>query len=123
MSNGTLTVGLAQIAPVWLDRDSTIAKIVDWIGKAGDQGCKLVVFGEALLPGYPFWVEGQIQDLTWEASAAYIENAIEIGGPETEALCASAKKAGMSNQCSAWPTVTRSTLALFNPDASACATR
>ena len=53
----TLTVGLAQIAPVWLDRDATLRKVVDWIGKAAAEGCELVVFGEALVPGYPFWVE------------------------------------------------------------------
>ena len=52
-----MNVGLAQIAPVWLDRDATSAKIVDWIGKAAAEGCQLVAFGEALLPGYPFWVE------------------------------------------------------------------
>jgi nitrilase len=52
-----LTVGLAQIAPVWLDRDGTTAKIVRWIEMAAAEGAELVVFGEALLPGYPFWVE------------------------------------------------------------------
>jgi nitrilase len=53
----TLTVGLAQISPVWLDRDRTVVKVVDWIGQAAAGGCRLVAFGEALVPGYPFWVE------------------------------------------------------------------
>jgi nitrilase len=53
----TLTVGIAQIAPVWLDRDATVSKVVDWIREAAAQDCELVVFGEALVPGYPFWVE------------------------------------------------------------------
>ena len=57
MSGRILKVGIAQIAPIWLDRDATIAKVSDWIGDAGRQGCELVVFGEALVPGYPFWVE------------------------------------------------------------------
>ena len=52
-----LTVGLAQIAPVWLNRDATLAKVGDWARKAADEGCSLVAFGEALIPGYPFWVE------------------------------------------------------------------
>jgi nitrilase len=52
-----LTVGLAQIAPVWLDRDATLAKVARWIEEAAAAGCDLVVFGEALVPGYPFWVE------------------------------------------------------------------
>lgn len=53
----TLTVGLAQISPVWLDRDRTIAKVVEWVCRAAAGGCRLVAFGEALVPGYPFWVE------------------------------------------------------------------
>lgn len=53
----TLTVGLAQISPVWLDRDRTVAKVVEWVGRAAAGGCRLVAFGEALVPGYPFWVE------------------------------------------------------------------
>jgi len=51
-----LTVGLAQIAPVWLRRDATLAKVAEWTSQAADKGCQLVVFGEALVPGYPFWV-------------------------------------------------------------------
>ena len=52
-----LPVALAQIAPVWLDRDLTLAKMLDWASRAADQGAKLVAFGEALAPGYPWWVE------------------------------------------------------------------
>ena len=56
-SKNTLTVGVAQIAPVWLQRDATLAKIDARIRDAAAQGCGLVAFGEALVPGYPFWVE------------------------------------------------------------------
>lgn len=52
-----LTVGVAQIAPVWMDRAATLAKVEATIAKAADQGCALVTFGEALVPGYPFWIE------------------------------------------------------------------
>lgn len=51
-----LKVGLAQIAPVWLDRKKTLQKITDKIAEAGKADCDLVVFGEALLPGYPHWL-------------------------------------------------------------------
>ncbi len=53
----TIKVGLAQIAPVWLNREKTLNKIEDYVLQAGKQDCDLVVFGEALIPGYPFWVE------------------------------------------------------------------
>ncbi|MEM9838144.1 MAG: carbon-nitrogen hydrolase family protein [Pseudomonadota bacterium] len=52
-----LTVALAQIQPVWLHRDATIEKIVETIATAAREGAQLAVFGEAFLPGYPFWVE------------------------------------------------------------------
>lgn len=60
-----LQVALAQIAPVWLDREATLRKIVktvedaaDHWGEAAGGVPQLVVFGEALLPGYPFWLSG-----------------------------------------------------------------
>ena len=52
-----LTVGLAQIAPVWLDRTRTLQKVNAFIEQAAAKRCGLVVFGEAIAPGYPFWVE------------------------------------------------------------------
>ena len=31
MSASRISVGLAQIAPIWLQRDATIAKVTNWI--------------------------------------------------------------------------------------------
>ncbi len=42
----TLTVGLAQIAPVWLDRAGTMSKILDQARAGHEAGCHLVAFGE-----------------------------------------------------------------------------
>jgi len=53
----SLRVGFAQIAPVWLDRERTLAKVVEWVERAAAEGCQLLAFGEALVPGYPFWIE------------------------------------------------------------------
>jgi predicted amidohydrolase len=77
----TLKVGLAQIAPVWLDRDATLAKVEDWVGRAADRDCELVVFGEALVPGYPFWVERTDgarfeSDLQKKLYSHYVEQAV-----------------------------------------------
>lgn len=55
--DNSLTIALAQMAPVWLDREKTIAKMLDFVHDAGARHCSLIVFGEALLPGYPFWLE------------------------------------------------------------------
>jgi nitrilase len=52
-----IKVGLAQIAPVWLDRAATLEKVAQFVSDAGSAGCDLVTFGEGLVPGYPFWIE------------------------------------------------------------------
>ncbi len=55
--NDLLHVGLAQIAPVWLDRERTLEKVIAAAEEAAAQGCQLVAFAESLIPGYPFWIE------------------------------------------------------------------
>ena len=88
----SLTVGIAQIAPVWLDRDRTLDKIIDYVNSAVQEGCQLVVFGEALLPGYPFWIE--LTDgarfnsaLQKEIHAHYLHNAVQIEAGHLRRLC------------------------------------
>lgn len=51
-----MRVGLGQISPVMLDRKATTAKMVSCVKKAAADGCRLVAFGEAVLPGYPIWI-------------------------------------------------------------------
>ncbi|MBT8297813.1 MAG: carbon-nitrogen hydrolase family protein, partial [Maribacter sp.] len=51
-----LKVALAQISPIWLDKKATLQKIETTINEAAKEKAELVVFGEALLPGYPFWL-------------------------------------------------------------------
>jgi len=50
-----MKVALAQIAPVLLDREATLAKAVRAIEEAARGGASLVVFGEVFAPGYPAW--------------------------------------------------------------------
>jgi nitrilase len=97
MSNKLLTVGLAQIAPVWLDRQATLAKVTDWIDKAGKAGCRLVVFGEALVPGYPFWVE-RTDGARFESAvqktlyAHYVEQGVRIEAGDLDSVRSAASK-------------------------------
>ncbi|MCP4690540.1 MAG: carbon-nitrogen hydrolase family protein [Desulfobacterales bacterium] len=86
-----LTVGLAQIAPVWLDRERTLDKIARWVAQAAEQGCRLVGFGEALAPGYPFWIErtdGARFDspIQKEIHAHYMDQAIQIEKGHLDAI-------------------------------------
>ena len=85
MNNDSLTVGIAQIAPVWLDREQTLAKIIAATEKAAGLGAQLVAFGEALLPGYPLWVE-RTDGARFESplqktySAHYSDQAVDVSG-------------------------------------------
>ena len=54
--NTTLKIAMAQMAPVWLNKSETLKKIENSIVSAAKEDGELIVFGEALLPGYPFWL-------------------------------------------------------------------
>ncbi|MEL6212454.1 MAG: carbon-nitrogen hydrolase family protein [Pseudomonadota bacterium] len=84
-----------QAAPVLFDKAASTEKACALIDKAGKEGADFAAFGEAWLPGYPFWIEGGVHDLTWEASANYLENAVDLDGPEVAALCNAAAAAGV----------------------------
>lgn len=91
----TFKLAAIQAAPVLFDKAASTDKACSLIAKAGQRGADIAAFGESWLPGYPFWVDGPVIDLTWEASAVYLGNAIDIEGPETAALCDAAKRAGV----------------------------
>ena len=93
----SLTIGLAQIAPVWLNREKTLDKIVKSVQAAADAGCQLVAFGEALLPGYPFWVERTNgakfnSPVQKEIHAHYLNQAVQMEAGHLDPLCEAAKK-------------------------------
>jgi nitrilase len=97
MSKQTLKVALAQIAPVWLDKAATLQKIEATIQEAVKERSELIVFGEALLPGYPFWLaltDGAKWNLkiNKELHAHYARNSIQIEGGELDAICTLAKE-------------------------------
>jgi nitrilase len=97
MSSSSLKVGLAQIAPVWLHRDATISKVIDWITKAAKEDCELVIFGEALVPGYPFWIErtggAQFESAVQKTFYAhYLNQAVSIEDGDLKSVCNSAAK-------------------------------
>ncbi|WP_299106381.1 carbon-nitrogen hydrolase family protein [uncultured Tenacibaculum sp.] len=97
MPNNFLKIALAQISPVWLNKELTIKKIENSIVEASQSNCELIVFGEALLPGYPFWIEltngaqfnSQVQK---EIHAHYVRNSITIEKGELNSICSLAKE-------------------------------
>lgn len=96
-----LKIGMAQISPIWLNKEKTILKVIDYIKKAGEEKCELIVFGEALVPGYPYWLSltngakfnSSIQK---ELYAHYLKNAVQIERGELNEICLLAKKYSLS---------------------------
>ncbi|NIV17949.1 MAG: carbon-nitrogen hydrolase family protein [Woeseiaceae bacterium] len=92
MSGKTLNVALCQISPIWLQRDATLAKVTEWIGEAAKADADLAVFGEALVPGYPFWVE-RTDGAKFESEtqkklyAHYVEQAVTIEHGDLQPVC------------------------------------
>lgn len=93
----TLTVALAQISPVWLDREATLQKMLAWVERAAREGAGLVAFSEGLLPGYPFWVEHTDgarfeSPLQKRLYAHYCDQAVQIDAGHLAPLCAAAAR-------------------------------
>ena len=87
-----LRVSLAQIAPVWLQRAATLEKVVDYVQRAAAEGSQLVAFGEALVPGYPFWPDltGGAQfdsGLQKDLFAHYSSQSVDIDAGDLQAVC------------------------------------
>jgi nitrilase len=95
--DNTLKVALAQISPVWLDKIATLQKVENSILEASKKNCELIVFGEGLVPGYPFWL-ALIGGAEWdtkenkELHAHYIRNAIQIEAGDLDQICKLSKE-------------------------------
>jgi len=97
----SLKVALAQIAPIWLDRKSTLVKVEQYISEAAQQSCELIVFGEGLVPGYPFWLAltGGAEwntKINKELHAHYVTNAVTIEKGELDSICKLARENSMA---------------------------
>ncbi len=96
-----LRVAAAQVAPVWLDRDATLARVVETIDKAAVSGVELIAFGETLVPGYPFWVErtdGARFDDAFQKDlhAHYVDQAVSLADGGLDEVRAAARRNAMT---------------------------
>jgi len=84
-----------QATPILFDREASTEKACRLIQEAGALGATIAAFGETWLPGYPFFAFASLKQLTWQAMAEYLSNAVDIPSPTTDKLCATAKTAGV----------------------------
>lgn len=96
-----LQISLAQIAPVWLDRQATLARVTARVDEAGRLGSRLVAFGEALVPGYPFWTERTDgarfdSDVQKDLFALYQDQAVDIEAGQLATVQDTARRHGIA---------------------------
>ena len=90
----TVRVAAVQAAPVFLDREATIDKVVTLFDKAASEGAGLVVFPETFIPTYPDWV-WRTKPWDHDASALFavlLDQSVVVPGPATEVLAEAARR-------------------------------
>lgn len=93
-------VALAHEAPCWLRREATLDRVVARIAAAGAEGARLIAFGEAFVPGYPFWLEHTDAarfDSTFQKRlfAHYAMEAVQIERGDLKPVCDAARRHGI----------------------------
>ncbi len=119
-----MKVAAVQAAPVYLDREATVAKVANLVAAAAAGGANVIVFPEAFIPAYPDWIwrvptgDGALQDAYFQR---WLENAVDVPGPHTEAIGKAAKRAkayvvvGVNERVARRGTV-YNTMLFFGPD-------
>jgi nitrilase len=96
----SVTVACAQVEPVVLDRDATIAKLEDTAAEARQNGAELVVFPETFVPVYPSsrWAKAFAG---WESRGAkdtfarIAQESVAVGSAAERRLGACARELGV----------------------------
>lgn len=91
-------VAVAQMSPVFLDREATVERACAAIAEAAREGARLLVFPEAFVPGYPLWVWSVPAGDTHAHRALYAElldQAVTVGDRATARLAAAAREANI----------------------------
>lgn len=99
-----MKLALAQIAPVFLDREATTDKAADAVHEAAKNGARVVGFGEALIPAYPLWLtlidgarfdEPELKDL----HKLYLQQAVSLERGDLDPIREAAREHGVHVVC------------------------
>lgn len=94
----SVRAAIVQVAPAYLDLQTSVERAVALASEAGNRGASLVVFGETWLAGYPAWLDHCPEVALWNNDAAKSvfarlrRNSIVVPGPETERLATAARE-------------------------------
>lgn len=95
-----MRVGVAQIAPRFLDRAAGVEKVAEHVGRAAEAGCSLVAFGETMVPAYPLWLcrtgGARFDDPEQKAlHALYLDQGVQIERGDLEPVQEAARRGGI----------------------------
>ena len=100
MNDTTFTAAVFQHPPVLLDREASMARVLEGVEEAADAGARLVVFPETYLPGYPEYIwrlaPGPDYDLSLEIHGRLVEQAVDIEAGDLGPVQEAAGRAGMT---------------------------
>jgi nitrilase len=96
----SVTVACAQIEPVVLDREASLARLDEVTREAAGAGAELVVFPEAFIPAYPSsawarFLAGWADPRAKAAFARLAEESVEVPGPAADRLGEIAREHGV----------------------------
>jgi nitrilase len=95
-----IKAAIAQVAPVVLDKASTIEKAVRVVRNAAKEDIELLVFPETFIPTYPAWVwrlrPGTDYALNERLHAHLLANSVDMEGADLDPLKAVAAETGVT---------------------------
>lgn len=96
----TVTVGVVQATPALFDREKSIDLVIDWIDRAKQAGCQLVLFPESFIPCYPRGLTfdaiiGRRTDRGRDQWLDYWANSLEVPSPSVDRISEAVRKAGL----------------------------
>lgn len=94
-SSRRFKVAAVQAAPAFLDLQAGLEKAIKLIEQAARQECKLVVFSETWLPGYPNHIWLGPPAWSMQFVGRYFENSVQAGSDEDRAIADAARRNGI----------------------------
>lgn len=96
-------LAIVQKAPVFLNKQKTIASAVNLVKESAAAGAELVVFTEAYIPGYPAWIwrlrPGGDFGLSAEIHSLLLQNAVSLESDDLDPLYEAAKQYKVTIVC------------------------
>jgi aliphatic nitrilase len=95
MKSDSVRAAAVQLSPVLFRREETTSKVCRAIDEAADQGAKLVVFPETVVPYYPYFSFVMPPASMGKAHLELYRQAVTIPGPTVDAVSAVAARRGV----------------------------